>query len=78
MNNLSGRAKKYTHPRDIVAGISGGDLFGVKCQAGNLGIGNGKAPIGVARATGGVPVPVCNVASNFILEGYRYGYKTDV
>ena len=78
MDNLSGRAKNYTHRRGIGAGISGGALLGVMCQAGYLGLGKMGASIGVARATGGVPVPVCNVDSNFILEGYRYGYETDV
>ena len=78
MDNLSARAKKHTHWRDIGAGISGGALLRVECQAGNLGLGKMGASIGVARATGGVPVPVCNVDSNFTLEGYRYGNKTDV
>ena len=78
MDNLSVRAKKYAHRRDIGAGISGGALLRVKCQAGNLGLGKMGVPIGVARATGGVPVPVCSVNSNYTRQGYRYGYETDV
>lgn len=78
MDNLSGRAKNHTQWRDIGAGISGRG-FTQGCQGwGFLGLGKMGAPIGVARATGGVPVPVCNVASNYTLEGYRYGYETDV
>ena len=60
-----------------MAGFTGG-IFSAGCQGrGFLGLGKMGASIGVARATGGVPVPVCNVASNFTLEGYRYGNKTD-
>jgi hypothetical protein len=46
-----------------------GDLFGGVSSAvivggGFLGITDGETPIGVARATGGVPVLVCNPDSN--------------
>ena len=69
MDNLSVRAKKYAHRRDIGAGISGGALLRVKCQAENLGLGKTGASIGVARATGGVPVLASNTPSDFISVG---------
>ena len=53
-------------------------LFGVLIGGCTSGIAEAKSQLGVARATRGVPVLVCNVASNFTLEGYRYGNKTDV
>ena len=37
------------------------DLYAVKAD---LGITDGEIGIGVGRATGGVPVPVCNPAIN--------------
>jgi len=61
-----------------VAGFTGRALLRVMCQVRNLGLGKMGASIGVARATGGVPVPVSNLSRDFIRQGYRYGNKTDV
>ena len=44
-------------------------LYAVKAS---LGLTDGEIDIGVSRATGGVPVPVCNLAINLLDRGYRY------
>ena len=38
----------------------------------SLGLTDGEMAIGVSRATGGVPVPVCNPAINLLDRGYQY------
>ena len=45
------------------------DLYAVEAD---LGITDGEIGIGVSRATGGVPVPVCNTAINLFGRGYLY------
>ena len=44
-------------------------LYAVRAD---LGITDGEIGIGVSRATGGVPVPVCNPAINLLEQGYLY------
>ena len=67
---MSGRGQSLTGLERV--------LFGVLVGGCTSGIADAKSQLGVAKATPGVPVLVCNVASNFTLEGYLYGNKTDV
>ena len=59
------------------AQMQGGNRRGLLWVPGNVGtcdLTDVQGPIRVARATGGVPVSVCNVSIDLCILGYRYGY----
>jgi len=68
-DKLSAYVKKYRNSRRY----TGGFIFGV-CLGLSVGVKprhwqGGRTLMGYTRATGGVPVPVCNLDSNFIFWG---------
>lgn len=50
------------------------DLARVPGNVGTCDLTDVLGPIRVARATGGVPVSVCNLDLDLWILGYRYGY----
>ena len=75
---MSGKSKKAIDRR-VIGGENMRDHSGRIVRGGDSsGLARGRPLWGLVRATGGYPVPVSNLSRDFIRQGYRYGYETDV